>query len=147
MKELINNIVAYLNAAIGSTLSANIVMKGFDDTEPDQVPIERYPYVMVDDGGEKVDADLAQSTQIRVFTVTLFMAVISGDSEKSLDDILDLANEVKTLFELEANRQKDGHTWGGNIAPVAGKLDNDKFYRGRLVNVEFNELEDNYGEF
>jgi hypothetical protein len=147
LKTLINNIVAYLRAAIGTDLSANIVMKGFDDTEPDQVPIERYPYVMVDDGGERVEADTAQSTQTRVYVVSLFMAVISGDSEKSLDDILDLANEVKTLFELEANRQLDGHTWGVSINPVAGKLDNNTFYRGRLVNVEFNNLEDNYGEY
>jgi hypothetical protein len=122
-------------------------MKGFDDTEPDQVPIERYPYVMVDDGGEKVDANTAQSTQTRSYTVSLFMAVISGDSEDSLDKILDLANEVKTLFELEANRQKDGHTWGVNINPVAGLLDNNKFFRGRFVDVEFNELEDNYNEY
>jgi hypothetical protein len=147
LKTLIDNIVTYLRAAIGGDLSAKIVMKGFDDTEPDQVPIERYPYVMVDDGGERVEADTAGRTQTRIYTVSLFMAVISGDVEKSLDDILDLANEVKTLFETEANRQKDGHRWGVNINPVAGKLDNNKFFRGRFVDVDFEELEDNYGEY
>ncbi len=147
MKDLIDAIIVYLRAAIPATLSATIVMKGFDQTEQDQVPIERYPYVMIDDGGESVDPDLAGRTQNRLFTVSFFMAVIAGDAEKSLDNILDLANEVKTLVELEANRQKDGHIWGINIIPVAGLLDNNKFFRGRQVDVQFQELEDTYGEF
>ena len=148
MKTLINNLVTILEAAIGSILSANIVIKGFDQAEPDQVPIQKYPYVAIDDGGERVEADTANSTQTRFYTVSFFLAVIVGKPEQSLDDILDLSDEVKTILELEANRQKDGHIWGINITPVEGQLDNNKFFRGRQINVDFREIEFNdYQEY
>ena len=141
MKTLINNLITVYRNAIGSTLSAKIVIKGFDQAEPSQVPISQYPYLALDDGGEVVEANIANSTQIRKYTVSFFFAVIIGNPETSLDDILDLSDEIKTILELQANRQKDGHTWGITVTPIAGELDVDKFFRGRQVNVEFNEIE------
>lgn len=151
MKDLINAIVEFLTAVKGtSELSAVTVKKGFSSDELDNIAIERYPFVEVDDGGESVNPDIAGETQERIYRVVFFMAVLTGKEEKALDDILDLSNQVKTLIETEANRQLDGHTWGIDIQPVNGKLIDDGtfyFFRGREVVVEFKELEDNYGPF
>lgn len=149
MKTLIDNIVTFLRAAVtAGDVRANIIMKGFDEADPDQVPIEKFPYVAIDDGGERVESDTAGRTQTRVYSVNLFIAVIILDPENSLDELLDLTDEVKTEFEKKANRQKDGHVWGINILPIVGETqDTQKMYRGRQVTIEFNELEDNYGEY
>lgn len=150
MKDLINNIVAFLRAAVGtSELDANIIIKGFDEAEIDQLPDESFPYVAIDDGGESVDtAEVGGMTQQRLYNVEFFMAVLSANYEDSLDAILDLANQVKTLLEKEANRQKDGHIWGINITPVVGTIgDTNYMFRGRQITVQYTELEDNYGEY
>lgn len=151
MKELINNIIAFLQAAVGtSELSAKLILKGYPPEFPDNTPIEKYPVVYVDDGGENVEADTAWRTQNRIFSVTFFMAVLQGNSADSLDAVLDLTNEVKTLIEKEVNRQLDGHRWGINISTIAAAKNNDgiyTFFRGREVTVQFELLEDNYGEF
>jgi hypothetical protein len=148
MKDLINAIIAFLNAAItAGDVSAKTVIKGFDQGMPDEVPIERYPYIAIDEGGERVEADTSAMTQKRIRTINFLMAVIVGQYEDSLDAILDLSDEVKAEIEKQANRQLDGHTWGITITPIDGELDVNTFFRGRQVSVEFNELEDNYGEF
>ena len=122
------------------TLDAKIIFKGFE-AMPDQVPPEKFPYVTLDDGGERVE-DVADSTQNRFFSVIIEMGVFVYDVKKSLDDILDLSDQVKTIIELESSRQKDGHIWGINIVPFQGELSNEKFFRGRTVTVDFWELED-----
>ena len=43
-----------------------------------------------------------------------------------------------------------GHEWGIQINPVHGSINDDgRFYfsRGREVIVQYNQLEDNYGEY
>jgi hypothetical protein len=153
MNTLIDNVVAYLTAgrnADPSQLSAKIIKKGFGSDTPDQIPIERYPFVEVDEGGEAVESNIAAETQNRIYKVVLFMAVLAGNEEKSLTDILQLSDEVKTLFEKEENRQLDGHRWAVTINPVTANVNDNGiyyFFRGREVVVEFEELEDNYGEF
>jgi hypothetical protein len=150
LNDLIDNIVAFLTAAIGTELSAKVVKKGFGSQTPDEIPIERFPYVEIDEGGESVEPDTATATQNRLYTVVLFMAVMEGDEENSLNSILTLSDEVKALVEKEENRQLDGHKWGISIRPVAGSLDDDGrlyFFRGREVEVQFEELEDNYNEY
>jgi len=149
LKTLINNIITFLEAAItAKTLSAKIIIKGFDSAEPEQVPIEKFPYIAIDDGGERVDSDTASRTQTRVYSVKLFICVFVGNQKNSLDNILDLTNEVKTIIETKTNRQKDGHVWGIQVTPLSGEIGGtNAFWRGREVVIDYTELEDNYGEF
>lgn len=149
MKDLIDAVIAFLNAAItAGDIDATIVRKGFDEQEQDQVPIERYPYIMVDDNGERVEADTARAAQTRFYTVSLFIAVIAGDESDSLDAILDLSNQVKLEVEKLSNRQLDGHIWGINVVPYAGLLDNVGFFRGRQIDIEYRDLEfQEYAEY
>jgi len=145
LKTLINNIFAYLDAVKAtSELSAQSVWKGFSSV-PENIPIDSFPYVAIDDGGERVEnGSVGQGTQNRFYSVIIEMGVAIFEYEDSLDAIFDLSNEVKALFEKEANRQKDGHIWGVNITPFQGQGSNQQFFRGRSVTVEFWELEDTY---
>ena len=150
MKDLIDAVIAFLTAAIGTELDVKVVQKGFGSKDLEEIPIERYPFIEVDEGGEEIVSQVAAETQERRFRVVLFMAVITGSASQSLDDILDISNQVKALFEKEANRQLDGHVWGVSINPVAASRIDDgtyQFFRGREVVVEYNLLEDNYGEY
>ncbi len=139
MKTLINNIVAFLRAATSTQLNTAKIFKGFSNV-PELVPIEKYPYVAVDDGGERTE-DLAKDSDNRFFSVLMEMAVLSGDLEKAMDDLFDLFDEVKTEFEKEVNRQKDGHIWAITTTPFEGNIDNNQFYRGRVITVDFMAIE------
>ena len=94
----------------------------------------------VDDGGERTE-DLAKDSDNRFFSVLMEMAVLSGDLEKAMDDLFDLFDEVKTEFEKEVNRQKDGHIWAITTTPFEGNIDNNQFYRGRVITVDFMAIE------
>lgn len=76
MNDLIDNIVAFLKAAMIDSLSAKSVHKGFGAEDPDQIAMHDYPIVEVDDGGERVDSEIAANTQERIYKVAIFMAVI-----------------------------------------------------------------------
>lgn len=138
--------MAFLEAAItADTLDASIVLKGFGNLEED-VPEEQYPYVAVDDGGERVE-DINNDTQNRIYTVMLYIAAFQMDEKLALDTILDISNQVKTEFEKEANRQLDGHVWGVSIETFASSEDNNNFFRGRRIAVDYMELEDRYNPY
>ena len=140
MKDLINNIITFLETAItAGDITATKVFKGLD-TMPETIPIEAYPYIAIDDGGERVE-DLASGTSNRIYSVVFEMGVYVSDTGKSLDDILTLADEVKTTLELEANRLKDGHIWGINITPFQLEDATKKIFRGRVVTVDYMETE------
>lgn len=146
MKTLIDNIVAFLRAGISNgSITATKVYKGYESM-PDQVAFEAFPYIAVDDGGERVE-DIAAQTQKRYYSVTVEMGVLIYDPELSLDAILTLADEVKAVFELPANRQVDGHTWGIKIDPFMGDAGQEKLFRGRKVTIEFHQLEDRTGDY
>jgi hypothetical protein len=141
LKTLIDDIVAFLNAAITATdLSAKIVLKGWGGLAED-VPEARYPYVAVDDGGERVE-DINNDTQNRIYTVVFEIASFAYDEQTALDEALDVTAEVKAEIEKEANRQLDGHIWGVTIIPFGSVDDNNNFFRGRRVAVDYMKLED-----
>lgn len=151
MKDLIDAIKTFLEAAILSgDISAKIIMKGYPPDLPDETPIEKYPVVYIDDGGESVEADIASDTQNRIYRVMFFVAVMRGNSEDSLDELLTVTEELKVLIEKQDNRQLDGHKWGISINTVAASNNDDgnyTFFRGREIEVQYEELEDTYGEF
>ena len=146
MNTIIDNLIAIFQAAIAEgTLSAVSVWKGIKDND-DLVCLDNYPYISVDDGGERVETADAQECQLRIYSIALEFAVFKTDLEQALTDILTLSNEIKSVIELEANRQVNGHTWGISIQPLAGKLDQG-FLRGRMVIIEYRQLEDTYLEY
>lgn len=149
MKDLIDQIIAAFNTAIGnSTLSATRIFKGFRNN-PEEIARKDYPYISVDDGGERTTQDGVESETAmqRIFSVEIEMAVWTNSIETSLDNILDLANEVKAVIELEANRFKDSHIWGISIIPFEWTQDEKYFFRGRQVTIEYMELEDRFFDY
>lgn len=146
MKYLINQIELFLNnAVIRQDLRKCRIYKGFNSM-PDEVPSEGFPYIAIDDGGERIE-NLASSTQNRKYRVLVECAVLIQDPKRSLDAILDFSNEIKAQFELPANRLYDGHVWGIEIQPFIGAGKDKALYRARQVTIEFNQLEDRTGEF
>ena len=67
-------------------------------------------------------------------------ATYAFEREKALDNILDLSNQIKTVIELEANRQYDGLVFGYNIVPYEWSTES-YFFRGRVISVDYWELE------
>jgi len=150
MDTIIDNLVTIFKAAISTTISANSIYKGFDQTVTNQIPIDLYPYVAFDDGGEEVLADETETgstAQERFYRVNILYAVIIGDVQNSLSAILDLYDEGKTLIELPANKQLEGHVWSNDVIPVGDDQDTQKMWRGRMLSVQFRELEDKTDEF
>jgi len=146
MNTIIDNLVTIFKAAIAAgTVTAVSVWKGIKDNS-DLVCIDNYPYISIDDGGERVETINTQEAQWRVYSVVFEFAVFKTDLEQALTDILNLSNQIKATLELEANKQVNGHVWGVSIQPLAGKLDQG-FLRGRMVTVEFRQLEDIYFEY
>jgi len=144
LKELIDNLKTIFDAAIAAgTVSAVRVFKGLQN-EPAQVANTEYPYIMIDEGGERTEVDPEPDStraQNRFFDVIIEMGTYSLDLKQALDDILTLSDEVKTILELEANRQKDGFVWGVSITPF-GWEDEGSFFRGRQIVMTYYELED-----
>jgi hypothetical protein len=146
MNTLIDNIITILKAAIASgSITAISAWKGIKDNDQ-LVDVLNYPYISVDDGGERVETINAQEAQWRIYSVVFEFAVFKTDLEQALTDILNLSNEIKTVLELQANRQYNGHVWGITIQPLSGSL-NQGFLRGRMVTVEYRQLEDTYLEY
>jgi hypothetical protein len=141
MNALINAIYSFLTSA-KTTIGATTIYKGID-TMPEIIPIEAFPYVAIDDGGERVEtAGMGATTQQRVYSVVIEMGVYQMQYETSLTSILNLSDKVKAEIEKSANRQKDGHVWGVNIVGFQGDNGAKKFFRGRTVTIEYTELED-----
>lgn len=143
MKTLINNIKTFLETAITATeINAVIVKKGLPE-DPQQVPFNNYPYIALGDAGERTEVNESETAQNRTYSVIVVMAVYNTDVSTALDNILDLCDQVKTVFEKEVNRQKDGIIWGLNIEPFDWR-DERGYYMGRTVTVEYRELEETY---
>lgn len=143
MKDIINNIKTALdNAVTAGTLSAKSVVKGFSQM-PEQVTDDKYPYIMIDEGGESTEIDNPGSTraQNRIFYIILEMGVWRSDVAQSLDDILALTNQVKSILESGSNKFADGMRWGIEITPFGWEADT-KFFRGRSIRLAYTQLED-----
>lgn len=147
MKTLINNLKTIFEAAItAGTITATTVFKGLQDI-PDLAAISQYPYIMIDDGGERVEDTSSNMAQNRFYSVLIEFACYSAQNvSEAMDNILDLSTQIKTVLEKEANRQKDGHIWGIVISPFEWNEDM-YFFRGRRVTVDFIELENRYFQY
>jgi hypothetical protein len=154
MKTLINDIKTYLEAGItdGSIsvgtgthkITTKDVYKGINSL-PEIVP--RRPYIAIDDAGERTEETNVDSTQLRFYTVIFEIGTYVVKRETSLDESLDLSNQVKAVVEKEANRKLNGHNWGIQIQTFEFE-NNHKFYRARQVAVDFLEVEDQpYDEY
>ena len=146
MKTLINNIKTFLESAItAGRVSATVVVKGLWE-EPEQVPMNVYPFISIDDGGERVEDNSSNKSQTRYYTVVLVLGAYNTDRANSIDAIIDLTDEVKKEFETLANRQKDGHIWGVSIIPWYWE-DQRGYFRGRVITIDYFELEDRIFEY
>jgi hypothetical protein len=148
MKDLINNIITFLQTGItngdinigsdhGQQIATTDVYKGVSSL-PATLP--RRPYIAIDDGGERVEDTGGDDSDMRVYSIIFEMASFVLKRETALDDVLDLSNQVKGVIELEANRLKDGHTWGISIQPFEAQDQSGNFFKGRKVVVEYNEV-------
>ena len=147
MWTLLENIESFLNAGILATdVSAKKVFLGLQNA-PAQAANTEYPYIMLDDGGERTETDDSTRSQGRVYSVVFEMGTYSLiDLKTALKECLNLVEEVKVEIEKEANRQLDGFTWGVAITPFGWESEQE-FFRGRQVIVDFNELEDTIDKY
>jgi len=141
MNDLIDNIVtAFETAQTAGTLNTNKVFKGLHDI-PQLAANTEFPYVMVDDGGERTELNDSMESQTRFYSVIIEIGTYSLENvTAALDQILDITTELKDVIELEANRFKDGLVWGITITPF-GWDKSDSFFRGRQIIVDYNKLE------
>lgn len=150
MKDLLNNIKTFLQTAItaGDINIGNIVIndvyKGFFD-DPNKLP--RGSYITIDDGGERTELNDSNTLQTRYYMVNLEFAIFNPDVENAIDDILDFSNQIKTQFELEANRLKEGMTFGISINPFKIGDSDDMFWRGRQIAIEYRQEEDTFFQY
>ena len=150
MKDLIDNIVTFLKAAITAgdinigSITTTDVYKGYWDT-PNKPP--RGEYISVDDGGEITELNESNTAQWRLYNVRIEFAIYFPDVDQALDNILDFSNQIQAEFEKEANRQKDGMIWGLDIIPFEMGDPDDDFWRGRQVIIQYRELEDTYYQY
>lgn len=148
MKALINALIAIFQAKItANTINIKKLYKGLSSI-PEQPPVDMFPYLAIDEAGERVE-DVAVEQQKRIYSVRFEFACLSFDSEKNVDTILDLSDQIKATIETQGNRQKDGLIWGVSIQPFEGQLeDGSKFYfRGRTVVIDYEELESRYLDY
>jgi hypothetical protein len=148
MKTLLDALIAIFAAKItANTINLKKIYKGLSSI-PDQPPVDMFPYLAIDEGGERVE-DVSNEQQKRIYSVKFEFACLSFDSEKNIDTILDLSDQIKSTLEEQGNRQKDGHVWGIQIDPFDGQLeDGAKFYyRGRTVIVDYELLEPRYLDY
>lgn len=149
MKDLINSIIAALNTAItAGTITATHVYKGLQNN-PEEIATDKYPYIAVDEQGERVDEGTAKSNTAynRIYSVAIEFAVWTNDIETSLDNILDLSNQIELCLEKETNRFLDSHVFGINIRPFQWVQDEKCFFRGRQVTIDYYDLKDKYDDF
>ena len=146
MNTLLDNLKAiYLAAIAAGTVSAKSVCKGLHE-DPTQISIGQYPYICLDDGGERTEDANSQDGQWHYYSVIFEFAAYTTNKETALTSMLTLSDEIKAVLELETNRQKDGHIWAVSIVPYAWEQDA-FFYRGRSVIVDFREFESTYLQF
>lgn len=153
MKTLILALETIFNAEItAGNVDFKKVIVGLQDA-PAQMADTEYPYIMIDEGGEGTDIDNADSmeTQIRKYRVVFeFGSYSLKDVRTAMLKVLDLSQQAKTI--IEANQQPlgtdevDGITWGIEITPF-GWGDENSFFRGRQVIIEYTLLEDTVEQF
>lgn len=155
MKTLINDLKSGLEAAItAGSINTKKIYKGLHE-DPSQLPLTKFPYVALDEDGERVEDTDSNMAQIRVYRVIFDMATYRISRTLAVDSILDLTQEVKDWLELDStklllrtnNSDLDGHRFAIDVFPYEWNQDEKYFFRGRTVIVEFFELEDRIFEW
>lgn len=150
MNTLLNNLKTIYEAAIvAGDVSAKSVEKGLHE-DPTQISIGQYPYLCLDDGGERVEEAESAEGQWHYYSVVFEFANYKTNKEEAITGLLTLSDEIKAELEKEIHRSsgkfKDGHIWAVNIVPYAWEEDR-YFYRGRSVIVDFRDFESRYLDF
>ena len=125
-------------------ITINDVYKGYGDT-PKTPP--RGSYITIDDGGERTELNDSNTLHTRFYIIRVEFAIFFPDVNTALDNILDFSNQIKTEFEKEANRQKEGMVWGMDIVPFEMGDPDDDFWRGRQIIIEYREEEDTFFQY
>lgn len=145
MIDLLNNIKAFLGTAIDTKkINAKRVELGLH-ADLQKIPVPAFPYITLDDGGERTEESGTEDTLWRYYSVIVEFGVFHTNKDIALSNMLALSNEVKAIFTKETNRQLDDMEWGVHIEPITW-ADEKYFYRGRTVTIVYKNLEDTYDE-
>lgn len=149
-KELIDDVITFLEAAVtsGAITTGTKIFKGIQQ-DLEQIGNDVRTYIAIDDGGERTETeDMGSEAQKHFFSI---LVEIGAQSYKNLTDALDknlvLSKNVKNTFELKANKQGDGMTFGITITPVTVTDDKKFWWRLRQVIIDYHNVEDKYEEF
>jgi hypothetical protein len=153
MKDLLEALVTILNNAItNGDINASKVFLGIQNA-PHQSAESEYPYIMLDDGGERTDLENPNATncQNRIYNIVFEMGTYNAvDVSEAMKEVLDLTEQVKET--IEANLQPlgtdevDGILWGITITPFSWDSEG-YFFRGRQVIIEYTLLEDTEDQY
>lgn len=153
MKELLANVGAFLVEARASgtivdvkKAGASRVWYGYQSKAGQGIPLTAYPYILLDDGGERTEV-INGTTQTRTYRIEVELMGHFDLVEDSLKAILDFSNQVKAVFELQANRQMEGMIFGVQVTPILTEADQGRVYRGRRIVVEYKDMEDIFEQF
>lgn len=143
MSTLITNVKTFLETAISAgEITATSVHRGLH-SDPRQIQRSRFPYIALDDGGERSEETGAQDAQWRVYSLIVEFAVFTTNRETAMTSLLDLNDQIKTTIEAETNRLYDDLNWGISITPFSWD-DEQYFFRGRTVLIEYKEYSETY---
>lgn len=164
MKQLILNIEGFLKQDItdGEINVADIetdhVQRGLRDDEAIiQLPVTKYPFINIGDGGERTEETNSSDTMMRYYSVIIDFATYHTNIQTSFDNLLDLSYQIESSIKAERNRQSEWTTpdaedkyddivWGTTITPYYWEAD--RFYfNGRRVIVDYKKLEFTYERF
>lgn len=151
MNDLIDAIITFLKNAIDAGtinitgIEKNHISKGIAK-DPGMIQRTKFPYIQLDDGGERTEETDSSNTLWRIYSIVLEFAVFTTNIKNSLEMCLDLSSQIESVIKTEANRQEDDLIWGINIIPFEWD-DDPKFYRGRTVILEWRKLEFVYDRY
>ena len=143
MKGLIDDLITILETAITSspkTIEAKSIQKAISD-DPSEVPTDQWPFIAIDDGGERIEETQSETTQQRAYMVRIQVNCYDNDFAACMDSVLDRYNELKVVMEKNANRLMDGYTWGVAVTPFTWDNEEGGFFRGRELIVEYLKIE------
>lgn len=152
MYDLIQAIATFLTVdrkagEIPATASsaADQVIVGMDSKRR-PIPLTAYPYILLEDGGERTEM-INATTQKRFYMVEVELMSYFPNEQDSLKDATIFASKVKASFEKIENRLLDGLNFGLNVTPILFDDEQGRLYRGRKIIVEYFDLENIFEQY